>query len=360
MRKTTLSLVLFVLSISSYSQKFSIDTNYVERFRNKIIVVLYNSVQQNSLDLSRQTHPDSTEAIPLSYPTVRASFGLTLSYKFVTFSVGTNAFNFIMRDYIDEREHKIGKTSVRNFAFTWNPNRFRIEMYYRSITGFHEDNRATYDPTFGPNSVYEQFPKMQTVSYGADILWTFNARKRFSIGAPYSYTTRQKKSAGSFLMYFGVNQFSLTSPTSFIPELISSQYGPYQDLKRFDGTCISWGAGYAYTIVIGKIFFINLTATGRYPFMWKRFETESGLVKEDFSEPEDPALINFAVGRGAVGINFKRFFASAYVYADMYNYKYFVKKSQEIGIINKNIRGAVVLGMRFNKPKKKSTRSSID
>jgi hypothetical protein len=43
----------------------------------------------------------------------------------------------------------------------------------------------------------------------------------------------------------------------------------------------------------------------------------------------------------------------------MYKYKYFVKKSQEIGLINKNIRGAVLVGMRFNKPKKKTSESSL-
>lgn len=361
MRKFILLVAFIAVNHTSFSQKFSLDTNYIERFKNKIIVVLFNSVQQNSLEITRQVHPDSIPATPLSYPTTRAAFGITLSYKFVTFSLGTNSVNFLFRNYIDEREHRIGKTSIRNFAFTWNPNRFRLELYYRSITGFHEDNRSAYDPTFGPNSIYEHFPKMSTVSYGLDILWAFNGRKRFSIGAPYSYTSRQKKSAGSFIMYFGANQFTLNSPGSFIPTMIASEYGPYNDLKRFDGTSVSWGVGYGYTLVIAKIFYINAIATGRYPFMWKRFETASGTVKEDFSEPEDPSLLNFAVGRGAVGLNFKRFFTAAYIYADMYNYKYFVKKSQEIGIVNKNLRGAIVIGYRFDQPKKKKqVRSSID
>jgi hypothetical protein len=360
MKPLTITVLLF-LSLTSIRAQKGLDTNYIERFSNKIIVVLFNSVQQNSLDVSRQTHPDSLPSQPLSYPTLRTSFGLTVSYKFLTFSVGTNALNFLMKDYIDERENRIGKTSIQNYAFTWNPNRFRIEMYYRSVTGFHEDNRAQYDPSFGNNNPFEQYPEMNTLSYGADILWAFNIKKRFSLGAPYSYTTRQKKPAGSFLMYFGLNRFSLSSPSNFIPALVASQYGPYSDLIKFDGTCLSWGAGYGYTLVIAKIFFVNAMVAGRYPFMWKRYETASGKITEDFSEPEDPSLINFAVGRAAIGINFKRFFLASYLYADMYNYKYFMKTSEEIGIINKNLRGSVVFGWRFDKPKKKKPiRSSID
>lgn len=352
-----IQVLVTLFSCAVQAQKFSLDTNYVEKFRDKIVVVLFNSVQYNSIDISK-SNKDST-ATSLSYPTYRSSLGMRLSYKFIGFSFGTNAYNFLLKDQINEQKERVGDTKITSYGFVWNPNRIRLELYYQKIVGFHEDNRASYDPNFTANSVYYQYPKMTSLTYGADILWTFNGRKRYSIGAPYSYTTRQKKNAGSFILYFGANQLSLQDDRSFIPAEVAGEYGNYSDLIKFNGSSLSWGAGYGFTFVIAKVFFANLTALGRFPFMWRRFETATGEVEEVFSEPEDIALVNFAIGRAAVGFNFKRFFVSAYVYTDRYDYSIRKSNNVDIGLTNSNIKGAVLGGMRFAKPKKAKPKASF-
>lgn len=354
LNKLLVSHVILLNAIISYPQKFMLDTNYVETFKNKFILVLHLSGQYNTLNL-QQTINKPNYNTDLSYPVSRSSVGFTFNYKWITFSYGRNIKPIFTKNPIEQ----IKNTKITNYAFTYNPNRFRIEMYYRKTRGFFEENRAKYDSTFTSHQTYYQYPDLISTSYGADIIWCFNGRKRFSIGAPYSYTTRQKKTSGSFLFYFGLNSFNLNNPNTFIPHELSTFYGDFGNLNSFHAITLSWGCGWSQTLVIAKVFFINATLIGRYPYMFKKYKTTDGKNIEENTEPEDPEVISFAIARAAAGINFKQFFLSVYSYADMYEYKRIKNKELEMGIKNLNVRGAIMVGMRFNKLKKPSARSSI-
>lgn len=346
--------VFFLLSINNHAQKFSLDTNYVETFKNKFILVFHLSGQYNTLDI-KQTVNNTNNKSDLSYPISRSSIGFTFNYKWFTFSYGRN-INTLFTKY---DSNKTGHSKITNYAFTYSPNRFRLELYYRKTKGFFEENRANYDTAFTTQQPFYQYPDMVSQSYGADIIWCFNGRKRFSIGAPYSYTTRQKKTAGTFLFYFGLNSYMLTNPSSFIPNQVSLYYGDFGYLKSFQATTLSWGFGWSQTLVIAKVFFVNATLIGRYPYMFKTYKTTTGKTIQEDTEPESPEIISFAIARAAAGINFKQFFITAYTYADMYEYKRLKSKAVEWELKNLNIRGALMFGMRFNKLKKQSPRSSI-
>jgi hypothetical protein len=350
-------IILVCYSFAS-SQKFRLDSNYVQSFKEKFILVLHASGQYNSLEIKQAVSPDSTNS-NLAYPTLKSSLGFTFNYKWLNFSYGKNIFEYILKDYYEEKLKKSGPASITNYGFTYAPNRWRIELFYRQIKGFHEENREYYDSTYSSNTPFYQYPDMTSRSFGADIIWTYNIRKRFSIGAPYSYTTRQKKSAGSFLFYLGANHYKLNAEGTYIPQEVASNYGMFDDLKSFTGTTLSVGAGWSYTLVIAKVFFTNVTIIARYPFMFKEYVTESGEVLTERTVPEDPETFSFAIGRFGAGLNFKSFFFSAYAYTDMYDYRYYTNKQLGLGITNLNIKGAVNFGMRFNKLRKKEKRASI-
>ena len=346
---------LFLTSASG--QKFRLDTNYVESFKEKFILVLHASGQYNSLEIE-QALADSTQT-SLAYPTLKSSLGFTFNYKWFNFSYGRNIFEYILKDYYEDKLMKSGPATIRNYGFTYAPNRFRIELKYRQINGFHEENRQYYDSAYTEQTPFYQFPDMTSRNFGADIIWTYNIRKRFSMGAPYSYTTRQRKSAGSFLFYLGANYFDVSSGGSYIPREVSSRFGMFDDLQSFKGTTLSVGAGWSYTLVIARVFFANVTVVARYPFMFKEYETASGEKLREKTVPEDPEAWAFAIGRCAAGINFKSFFVSAYAYTDMYDYRYYTNKQLGLGIRNFNVRAAMNVGFRFNKIRRKEVRRSI-
>ncbi len=359
--KNLLILILSLsLSIHLSAQKFKLDSNYVESYKQKFILVFHMSGQYNTLEIKEGSSVATDTSISdLSFPTFKTSLGFTFNYKWFNFSYGRNVFDVLFKNAYADQKYLAGSTKITNYAFTYAPNRARIEMYYKKISGFHEQNRDFYDTTYSSGMPYYQYPDMVTQSAGADLIWTYNIRKRFSMGAPYSYSTRQLKPAGSFLFYMGSNYFDIRSTGSFIPNEVSQQYGTFDDLKYFSGLSLSAGVGWAYTFVIAKIFFTNITLIARYPYVMKKYETTAGETFKTNSLEEEPDALSFGMARAAVGINFKQFFASAYAYADMYNYSYYTNRQLDIAIKNINIRGAVNVGFRFNRIKRKGSKASL-
>jgi hypothetical protein len=332
------------------AQKFKLDSNYVESYKKKFILVFHLSGQYNSLELNKDEITDTSKT-RLSFPTFKTSLGFTFNYKWFNFSYGRNVFDLIFKEAVSDQQYLAGKTKITNYAFTYAPNRLRLELYYKKITGFHEENREFYDSTYSSGQPYIQFPEMNTRNFGGDLIWTYNIRNRFSFGAPYSYTTRQLKSAGSFLFYLGGNYFDIRSNNSVIPQQVSNSYGAFDDLKYFKGISLSAGAGWGYTLVIAKVLFANITLIARYPYVFKEFETVSGEKFKYNSQEKEPDALSFGIIRFATGINFKSFFVSLYAYSDMYDYKYYNGKNLDLAIKNLNIRGALNVGFRFNKIK---------
>ncbi len=352
------TLLFFAISIFSFSQKFKLDSNYVESYKQKFILVFHLSGQYNSLDLS-QNDTDTSKA-NLSFPTFKTSLGFTFNYKWFNFSYGRNVIDVLFKDAFKEQQQLSGQTKITNYKFTYAPNRIRIETYFKKISGFHEENREFYDSTYTAGTPYYQYPEMTTRSFGGDLIWTYNIRNRFSLGAPYSYSTRQNKSAGSFLFYMGVNHFDIRSNSSFIPQPVSQNYGSFDDLKYFKGLSLSAGVGWGYTLVIAKILYANVILIARYPYVMREYETVSGEKFKSNSLEDEPDALSFGIARSAVGINFKSFFASIYAYADLYNYSYYTNRQVSLAISNLNIRGAVNVGFRFNKLKRKQkTKASL-
>lgn len=359
MRLLVLITLFLSISFNSTAQKFKLDSNYVVSLKERFLFVLHTSGQYNTLEIEQAINPDSGKA-DLSYPTLKASLGFTFNWKWFNFSYGRNVFQYFAKDKYQERLAKSGPATITNYGFTYNPNRLRFEFYYRKVKGFHESNRSDYDSTFNNNTPFYQYPEMSTRSFGADVIWTYNIRKRFSIAAPYSYTTRQNKSAGSFIFYMAANHFNLNSGSSIIPNEVAQYYGQFSDLKGFNATALSAGVGWSYTLVLAKVFFMNATLVVRYPFMFKSYEMESGQILKETTVPEDPEVWDFALGRCAAGINFKSFFISAYAYADSYDYRYYANRKLGLGIRNFNIKGAFNVGIRFDRFwKKKETHTSL-
>lgn len=354
---------LFILFQTNLeAQKFKLDSNYVESYKKKFILVFHLSGQYNTLELKESTASvTDTNKTDLSFPTFKSSLGFTFNYKWFNFSYGRNIFDVIFKNAYEGQRELSGVTKITNYAFTYAPNRIRIETYFKKITGFHEQNREFYDSTYTTDSSYTILPDMTSRTFGGDLIWTYNIRNRFSFGAPYSYTTRQQKSAGSFLFYLGVNHFDIRSSSSVIPNAVSQSYGAFSDLKYFKGLSLSLGAGWSYTLVIAKVFFANITLIARYPYTIKEYETLSGDVIKQNSIEEEPDKLSFGMARSAIGINFKSFFVSLYTYADLYNYNYIDNRQLDLAIKNLNIRGALNVGFRFNqiKLKRKHSQASI-
>jgi len=360
MRYFKLFILFFLIHSKVSAQKFKLDSNYVESYKQKFILVFHLSGQYNTLELKESSASvTDTNKTDLSFPTFKSSLGFTFNYKWFNFSYGRNIFDVVFKNAYEGQRELSGVTKITNYAFTYAPNRIRIETYFKKIAGFHEQNREYYDSTYTTDSSYTLLPDMTTRNIGGDIIWTYNIRNRFSFGAPFSYTTRQQKSAGSFLFYLGVNHFDIRSTSSVIPNAVSQSYGAFSDLKYFKGLSFSLGAGWSYTLVLAKVLYANITLIARYPYTMKEYETLTGEVIKQNSLEEEPDKLSFGMARSAVGINFKSFFANIYAYADLYNYNYIDNRQLDLAIKNLNIRGALNIGFRFNRIKKQKTRASI-
>src|SRR5258705_7254913 len=127
-------------------------------------------------------------------------------------------------------------------------------------------------------------------------------KEKFSYRAAIMQTEWQKKSAGSFLYggeaYYG----TVKADSAFVPKSVQNSF-PQAGLSTINFFRIGPGAGYAYTLVIAKHFFITGSLIGNLDFS---FTTEKAVNKNNKF-----ALSPTTVYKAAMGYNSRSWNVSA-------------------------------------------------
>lgn len=225
------------------------------------------------------------------------NLGVGQTYEWFTLNIAVN-FRFINDDddikgetrFLDLHTHIIGRPFIVNL----------YGQFYKGVYLWPESGK---NPAGIP---YEQRPDIRTRLMGGSVYFVPNWR-RFSFAAAITQRDWQKRSAGSPL--FGLEFFTgnVSGDSSLIPnsEISNFKRGLIDRLGFVEAAA---GAGYGYTLVIKKNWFVHTSITSGIV---------AGYLKERFNDVINHQNMYFRpnfIVRSSFGYNSNKFNAAAYYF----------------------------------------------
>ncbi len=293
-----------------------------------------NAVTLSFIPYGEDVSPEEQRA--LYQPNLRGGFGLGISYRIADFSIG-------FRQRLDPvTEELYGHSAYANLSFRlWMSRHLLGEFTYQAIRGFSNLNTPLYDTTtrYSEQTPYEhrwdikvRYLKMRTV-------YQFNPNK-FSYRSAFSFSERQKKTAGGFLMNISIYNQNTTADSAFLPDAIRPFYGDLAQVNGFQITGLSLGPGIGGTWTGGRWFLSSVMFLG---FDAQVFDYYAPVSGRWISELRPAPMFDF---RLSFGYNAPRFFAGFQLWADA-NYL----RPGPFKVNSVFVRNLLSVGYRFNSPK---------
>ena len=229
------------------------DTNYIEDHTKDITFRLFGTRKYNYYDIVDRKRDQEV----LYRPNTPFNLGFGVNYKFV----GVNlAFNL---PFIN-KEDKYGKTRGLDLQTHFYARKIVVDFYGQFYKGYYISNSRGLINGIATEQQSKPIirPDIDNLTLGLCIQYILNDRK-FSYRAAYLQNDYQKKSAGSFIVGAEVFGVRMKGDSSIIPGNLSKS--DFFDNRRFDRTGVvsaAVNAGYAYTLVLNKHFFLTLSLTG--------------------------------------------------------------------------------------------------
>jgi hypothetical protein len=280
--------ILILLGIVLYSQfvfgqtihKSKIDTNFINHRTARWSIRAYGISKYNEFTLSDET------ARALFFPDVKLGAGLGFSFHNI-------ALDFAFNIYSDNRGHESENLSLVSSIYI-NKNLLDLE--------FQVYNRYTVSvsdaATGGTLSEYRD--DITVINAGINYDYNFNYH-RFSFNAPFIGTEIQKRSSGSPLVGFFLNYINLSSDSSVIPNVLANEFSPQLRLTEANLATIGVSAGYAFTLVLPRHFYITLSLT-------PKIGVTSGELIGDNDRSVPVGLTPGFLTRNSIGYAGKRFY----------------------------------------------------
>jgi len=294
MNKTIASLLMtfapFICSLSLNAQKnFQQDTTYYETFPNKTTVRLYLSKKYVHLNF-----PSGGSADDLEYkanPKLNLGAGITIK------NISVNLFNGF--SFLNKNTDEKGKTKGFNFQVHLYPHKWAIDLLYVAPKGYHLEPKGMAG---APADKYYYREDVKTTFFGISAYQVPN-KKRFSYRAALLQSEWQKKSAGSIIYGGEIHHGTIQGDSALVPALLSSTY-PQRGINKINVFSFGPGAGYAYTLVIAKHFFLTGSMVINLDANFVREEDEARKEKNFSLNPSE-------VFKLATGYNGKKWNISA-------------------------------------------------
>jgi hypothetical protein len=311
------------------------DTAYYSSFFENLTTRLYSSVKYTAFRISNRD--EKQNLFYLGNRNVILGFGAT--YSWFTLNIGLN-FPFVNHD-----NDKYGKTKYLDLQTHIYLGKYNIDFYAQNYNGSYLANSNNVLNDWPQNDTFQTRRDISTYTIGFNVQYVFNW-KRFSYKAIYNQNEWQKKSAGSLVI--GTNAFFYinVADSSLFPNNLENPdlfYG--LDYNRQDVLNVGVSAGYYYTLVIAKHFFISAGAAGG-PGLGYVWINDGQKENVRFSS----IALNFnTMARASLGYNSERIFVGG-----SFLQQFFFNQQPTKNIWNHfgtgNVRVYLVYRFKLNKP----------
>ena len=273
-----LSIILLIAPSSTHAQKdFPHDTSYYETFPNKITTRLYLS--QKYVHLHFRPSGNGNQLEYEANPKLNTGIGFTLH--------GLSLNIFFGPGFLNKDDGK-GKTTGIDIQLHVYPRKWAIDVYGVFPKGYHLEPKGY--AAANSNSYYYR-PDMHLHLLGVSA-YRVPGKEKFSYRAAIIQTEWQKRSAGSFLYGGEVYYGSVKGDSAFVPKSVQNQF-PQAGISNINFFRIGPGAGYAYTFVLARHFFITGSLIGNLDFS---FATEKGTTKNNKFAISPATVYKAAIG----------------------------------------------------------------
>lgn len=269
------------------AKKYAHDANYYEMLPNKVTARVY--VGQKSAHVFI---PSNNGAKDINYEAnhkVNLGFGLTHHNYSLNVGYGLSAIN---------TDTKLkGKTKGFDFQFHLYPHKWAIDLMLVMPKGMYIDPKGygAADPSY-----YYFRPDIKERLLGLAAYKVPN-KEKFSYRAAIVQNEWQKKSAGSFLYggeaYYG----SIQGDSALVPSKIQAGF-PQAGMTKLRYFTFGPGAGYAYTVVIEKHFYLMLSLIGNLKVNMVTENFGSGDLKNISIAPS--AILKTGIGYNSDNLSF--------------------------------------------------------
>lgn len=317
---------------SPTAKPLNYDTNYIHRFGDVIAIEPWISAP--SFEFSLEPKIDSLSYKRNNYqPHLRDVVGFDISYRAFTVSIGFKG------RVIEEDEPVYGKTNYSIIKIRLNSKPFVYEFYHNTFSGFADYNTSAYDknrpqstPFVKRRDIAVQYTKLKAI-------YIFSKNK-FSYGAAYSFTERQKKTKATALAVAHVYRMRTNADSAFFNNGQQGLFSKYDSLKRLQVYSIGLGPGFAVTFVEKRWFF----SIGAYIMADLQYHTSNNTNNRIISEGWRGALLGDVFV--SAGYNANWFYAGIVARGD----RNFVSLPN-VNTSTSFYSTVLSIGFRFNPPK---------
>ncbi len=292
------TLIIIGLSIpfNGHAQKKeSVDNGYYITYPDRLMLDLYLMQKFAPFTIS------SSHEQELNY---RSASKLNLGAGFAYNGFGLNlstGLNFLFK------ENSKGKTKGLDLQFHLYPHKWAVDMLGSFRKGYYLDPKKNNGLSL-PD--YYVRPDFKRTIVGLSAFRVPNSHK-FSYRAAFTTNDWQTKSAGSVLFggeaYFG----SIKGDSALVPAMVSSLYDQ-AGINKISFFTIGPGLGYAYTLVMGKNFFITGSAIASIDVNFSTEELAGDKKKKT-------SVIPGGIYKGAIGYNSSTWSVSANITGNALN-----------------------------------------
>ncbi len=225
----------------------NIDTTYIESCRKLLMAKVVLEGRYNTFSIT-----DNSFGKKLEYSiNSNTNLGFGLNYK----GIGVE-FQFAPKS-LNNDNALYGKSKQFSISSSANGRRFIYDVYLRSSQGFHTTTGSPIEGDTTGAVAYYYRGDIKNINLGMEGVYLFN-NTHFSSSAPYNFTQRQKKGAGTMLLGTFFSLYTINADSVIFPDSLKDRFKPEVQFK--DAGNLVWGVsfGYTYTFVFRKYWYFNL------------------------------------------------------------------------------------------------------
>ncbi len=327
--------ILFLFILCSAGAQSKVDTNYIQRFPNKLVLSPYLSSSSNSLTIKPwNDRIDSSHSVDYE-PNLRGGYGLSFSYRIVDFSIG------FRQKLSAESERTYGKSTSLGIGFRlWASRKVLTEFSLQSVNGYANTSTPLYDTiNFTRQNPYEHRQDLGVFLIKMRLVYQFNPDK-FSYRASFGFSERQLKSSAGFLLSSQAYAEVVYADSALIPEKLRPHYGDAGRISEVSIAALGVAPGIGGTWTKGRWFLTGVLFVGIDLQRLGYDVPGTGTVK---SERKFAANADF---RFSFGYNTPRVFFGFQNSTD-----YNLLRPSKFKVNSSFNRSSLSIGYRFNSPK---------
>ncbi|MBI2259148.1 MAG: DUF4421 family protein [Flavobacteriia bacterium] len=210
----------------------------------------------------------------------------------------------------DNYKNKYGNTKSRNINLNIQGRTLLWTLFYRDYLGFYLFEPQKHYPKWHKDS--SEYPKLDNLRiFEAGINFGLNFNKKFSLNAAFAQSERQKKSAGSFLLFVSERYQRIEGDTNMVPFPLIEHYPSTNQFSYGNFISTIFSMGFAYQFVKNKLHFTPLIHAGA-GLQYQRFYQRTIGERTKFNFP---TYFNF---KSQLGYNADHFFVN-FIYSLEFN-----------------------------------------